>query len=147
MRQKFRILVGGFLLVAFGLGATNASLLLGASWLGAANGSCSLHAAKCCCPKICKVKAPPTTKPSCHKSDQPVSKISPVQTTGDTCVVKAGCDREENSLGYLPLLKDYLPEALEHVDFDPNRSILASGKDRFLLLDCSPPFFHPPKDS
>ena len=146
MLRTCRILVAGFLLVVFGLGATEAGLLLSASWPGTSNdGRCPLHAVKCCCPKVCKI--PPKAKPSCHKSDDSASKVSPTQTSGDTCIVKAGCDKEQGSLGYLPLLKDYLPEILQEIDFDPNPSILANGNDRFHLLDCSPAFFHPPRNS
>jgi hypothetical protein len=142
MRQIFRTLVAAFLLVAFGLGATDAGFLLGAGWLGTENDSrCPIHTVKCCCPKVCKV--PPKAKPSCHKSAESASN----QNSGDTCIVKAGCDKKQDSLGYLPLLKDYLPEVLQKVNFDPNLSVLASGNDRFLLLDCSSSFFHPPRNS
>lgn len=146
MPRTSRILVAGFLLVVFGLGATEAGFLFGASWLGASNdGGCPLHTVKCCCPKVCKT--PPKAKPSCHKSDDSASKVSSIQTSSDTCIVKAGCDKKQHSLGYLSLLKDYLPEVLQKVDFDPNLSILASRNDRLLLLDCSPAFFHPPRNS
>jgi hypothetical protein len=146
MLRTSRILVAGFLLVVFGLGATEAGLLFGASWLGMANdGRCPLHTVKCCCPKVCKT--PPKAKPSCHKSDDSASKVSSTQTSGDACIVKAGCDKKQHSLGYLPLLKDCLPEVLQKIDFDPNLSILPSRNGRFLLLDCSPAFFHPPRNS
>ena len=141
MSRLLKTFVAGLVLLSFGFNATEASLLLAVN----NGGHCPKHAAKCCCPKVCKV--PLKAKPSCHKSDETLSQISLAQTTGDTCVVKAGCDKKENPLLSLPLLKDYLPEVLERIDFDPNRSILVGGQDKFVLLDSSSVFFHPPRHS
>jgi hypothetical protein len=45
------------------------------------------------------------------------------------------------------LLKDFVPESLEHVAYDSSRSVFATPGHRFLLLDSSPRFFHPPRNS
>ena len=147
MHRIFRIVVTAFVLVAFSLSATDSGLLLSASWKATAeDGSCPLHTVKCCCPKVCKT--PPKAEPSCHKSAEPTEQLSTAKTaSGAACVVKAGCGKQETTLGFLPLLKDFVPEALEQIGFDPSLSIFVSAKDRFLLLDSSPRFFHPPRNS
>jgi hypothetical protein len=147
MRRNFRIVVAAVVLVAFSLGATDSGLLLSASSKPAeGSNSCPLHMVKCCCPKVCKT--PPKTKPSCHKSAEPVEQLSMAKTSPQAgCVLKAGCDTKETHVAFLQLLKDFVPESLEEIGFDPSRSILAGVNDRFVLLDSSPQFFHPPRNS
>jgi hypothetical protein len=146
MHQSLRIVAAAVVLVAFSLTATDSSRLLSADWIKAVDSSCPLHMTKCCCPKVCK--APPKTTPSCHKSAEPTARLKTDRTTpGAGCFVKAGCGKPETSLGFLPLLKEFVPESPEQVAFDPNLSMFVTAKDRFLLLDSSPPFFHPPRNS
>jgi len=146
MHRTFRTVVTAFVLVVFSLSATDSGLLLSASWKVTAEGwSCPLHAAKCCCPKVCKT--PPKAEPSCHKSAEPTEQLSTSKTApGAACVLKAGCGKE-TSVGFLPLLKDFVPESLEQIGFDPSLSIFVSAKDRFFLMDSSLQFFHPPRNS
>ena len=146
MHGIFRIVVTAVVLAAFSLSATD-SLLLSSGWKATAeDASCPLHRVKCCCPKVCKT--PPKAEPSCHKSAKPTEQLSTAETTsGAACVVKAGCGKQETSVGFLPLLKDFVPESLEQIGFDRSLSSLVSAKDRFLLLDSSPHFFHPPRNS
>ena len=147
MHRIFRTIAAAFVLVAFSLSATDSVLLLSASWKATAEeASCPLHIKKCCCPKVCK--KPPRAEPSCHKSAGPTEQSSAFKTTpAAACVVKAGCDKEETSVGFLSLLKDFVPEPLEQIGVDPSRSIFVSAKVRFFLLDSSPQFFHPPRNS
>ena len=140
----YRIVVAAVVLVAFSFGATDSGLLLSASSKSAErSGSCPLHTVKCCCPKICKT--PPKTKPSCHK---PADQLSSAKTTPRaSCVLKAGCDTKETHVAFLQSLKDFVPESLEQVGSDQSRSVFVSATDRCLLLDASPQFFHPPRNS
>ena len=147
MHGIFKRVVAALVLVAFSLSTTDLSFLLGASLKARAeHASCPLHKTKCCCPKVCKT--PPKAKPSCHKSAEPTEELSTAMTApAPGCVLKAGCDKKETSVGFLPLLKDFVPEPLEQIGFDPSLSIFVHAKNRFLLLDCSPQFFHPPRNS
>ena len=135
MHRRLRIIAAIVALVAFSSTATDSGRLLSVSWKAAVNdASCPLHTTKCCCPKVCKT--PPKVEPSCHKSARPTE-----------CVLKAGCGSTETFVGFLPLLKDFVPESLEHVAYDSSRSVFAAPGHRFLLLDSSPRFFHPPRNS
>lgn len=147
MHRIFRIVVAAVVLVAFSLGATDSGLLLSASPKPAeGSGSCPLHMVKCCCPKVCK--SPPKTKPSCHKAAEPTEQLSTAKTTPQAgCVLKAGCGTKETRVAFLQLLKDFVPESLEQIGFDQSRSVFVSATDRFPLLDASPQFFHPPRNS
>lgn len=147
MHRIFRIVVAMVVVAAFGLSATDSGFLLSASWKAAAeDSSCPLHTVKCCCPKICKT--PPQAKPACHQSAEPAEQLSTAKTTpGAVCELKAGCGTKQTTLSLLPLLKDFVPESSEHTGFDPSLSIFVSAKDRFLLLDSAPLFFHPPRNS
>jgi hypothetical protein len=148
MHRIIRIVAAAFMLVAFSWSATDSGLLLSAvRQTKTESGSCPLHTVKCCCPKVCKT--PPKVEPSCHKSAKPTSQLNraAAPASGAACVLKAGCGEKDNLVGFLPLLKDFVPESLEQIKIDPNLSILVSAKDRFLLLDCSTPFFHPPRNS
>jgi hypothetical protein len=147
MHRIFRILVAAVVLVAFSLGATDSGLLLSASLKPAGeSGSCPLHMVKCYCLKVCRT--PPKTKPSCHKAAEPAEQLSTIKTTPQAgCVLRAGCGTKETRVAFLQLLKDFVPESLEEIAFDPARSILAGVNDRFPLLDSSPQFFHPPRNS
>lgn len=147
MHRIFRIVVAAVVLVAFSYGATDSGLLLSASSKPAqGSASCLMHTVKCCCPKGCKT--PRKAKPSCHQSAEPSEELSTAKTTARAgCVLKAGCGTKETHAAFLQLLKDFVPESLEQIGFDPNRSILAGANDRFLLLDSSPRFFHPPRNS
>jgi hypothetical protein len=147
MRRILRIIAATVLLVAFSLSATDSVLLLSAGWKATAEeASCPLHRTKCCCPKVCKT--PPKAEPICHKSAEPKEQVTTAGTTRKAaCIVKAGCEKPDTFMGFLPLLKDFVPEPLERIGGDPSRSIFVSAKDRFLLLDCSSPFFHPPRNS
>jgi len=144
MRQGCKTVVAAFVLIAFSVSATDFGLLLSASSKApAGSGGCPLHSVKCCCPKVCKTL--PKTKPSCHKSAEPDALSAARTTDGAACVVKAGCDKQEPSSSILPPLKDFVPESSEGIGFDPSRSLFLSSKGRFLPLDCSPDFFHPPR--
>ena len=148
MHRRLRLIAAVFVLVAFSSTATDSGRLLSASWKAAANdASCPLHKTKCCCPKVCK--APPKTEPSCHKSAQPMEQSSAATkpTPKTECVLKAGCGTKETSIDFAPLLKEFVPESLEQIGCDSNRSVFASPRHRFLLLDSSPRFFHPPRSS
>lgn len=146
MHRIFRIVVAAVVLVAFSLGATDSGLLLSASFKPSEErGSCPLHMVKCCCPKVCK--SPPKTKPSCHKAAEPTEQLSTAKTTQAGCVLKAGCGTKETRVAFLQLLKDFVPESLEQIGFDQSRSVFVSATDRFPLLDASPQFFHPPRNS
>lgn len=147
MHRIFRMVVAAVVLVAFSHGATDSGLLLSASSKPAqSSASCPMHTVKCCCPKVCKT--PRKTKPSCHKSAEPAEGLSTAETTTRAgCVLKAGCGTKETNVAFLQLLKDFVPESLEQIGFDPSRSILAGTNDRFLLSNCSSLFFHPPRNS
>jgi hypothetical protein len=146
MHRILRIVVAAVVLVAFSFVATDSGFLLASLNPAQGSGSCPLHMAKCCCPKACKT--PPKAKPSCHKSAAPIEQVSTAKATaGDACVLKAGCDTKETRVAFLHLLKDFVSESLEATGFDPARSILPGAKDRFPLLDSSPQFFHPPRNS
>jgi len=147
MHRILRAVVVAVVLVAFSLGATNSVPLLSAGLKATAGGqSCPLHTAKCCCPKVCKT--PPKARPSCHKSTEPVDALSTAKAApGAACVLKAGCDKNEPHVGFLPLLKDFVPESSEQIGFDPSLSIFIHARSRFVLLDCSPQLFHPPRNS
>jgi hypothetical protein len=74
--------------------------------------------------------------------------VSTARTTPQAgCVLKAGCGTNETRVAFLQLLKDFVPESLEQIGFDQSRSVFVSATDRFLLLDASPQFFHPPRNS
>ena len=147
MRQIFRIAVAAIVLVTFSLGATDFGLLLSAgSKPGAQSDGCPLHMAKCCCPKVCKAEM--KAKPSCHNSAAPKAELSTAKSpSGAGCVLKAGCGTKKAPMGWVSLLKDFVPESLEKVAFDQTRSVLIGTTDRLLLLDSSPQFFHPPRIS
>ena len=147
MHRRLRIIAAVFVLVAFTSTATDSGRLLSASWKAAKDASCPLHRTKCCCPKVCKT--PPKVEPSCHKSSRATERASTATkaTSRTECVLKAGCGSTETSVGLLPLLKDFVPESLEHVAYDSSRSVFATPGHRFLLLDSSPQFFHPPRNS
>ncbi len=133
-------------LVAFSWTATDTSPLLRASWAKAEESSCPLHIAKCCCPKLCKT--PPKSAPSCHKPAGPVEKLNSAETASDAaCVVKAGCGKTEQVLGFHTLLKEFVPELPEQIGFDPSLYIFGGTQSSFLLLDSSIGFFHPPRNS
>jgi len=145
MHRMLRIVVAAVVLVAFSLGATDSGLLAGLK-PAEESVSCPLHIVKCCCPKVCKT--PPKTKPSCHKAAEPTEQLSTVKTVPQAgCVLKAGCGTKETRVAFLQLLKDFVPESLEQIGFDQSRSVFVSATDRFLLLDVSPQFFHPPRNS
>jgi len=147
MHRIFRIVVAAVVLVAFSSGATDSGLLLSASLKPAEeSSSCPLHIEKCCCPKVCK--SPPKTKPSCHKAAEPTEQVSTAKAAPQVgCVLKAGCGTKEPRVAFLQLLKEFVPESLEQIGFDQSRSVFVSATDRFLLLDASPQFFHPPRNS
>jgi hypothetical protein len=145
MRPTFRIVVATVVLVAFSLGATDSGLLLSASSKPEGE-SCPLHMSKCCCPKVCK--SPPKTKPSCHKSVELTERLSATKTAPQAgCVLKAGCGTKETRVAFLQLLKDFVPESLKQIGFDQSHSLFVNATDQFLLLDASPQFFHPPRNS
>ena len=146
MHRMFRIVVATVVLLAFGLGATDLGLLLSASSKPAEGSSCPLHMTKCCCPKVCK--SPPKAKPSCHKSAEPTEQLSTAKTTPRAgCVLKAGCATKETHVAFLQLLKDFVPESLEQIEFDQSRSLFVNAMNQLFLLDASPQFFHPPRNS
>ena len=147
MHRCLRIIAAIVVLVAFSSTATDSGRLLSASWKAAAKDpSCPLHRTKCCCPKVCKT--PPKAEPSCHKSAQPTEQAGAVTKAPTTeCVLKAGCGSTDTFVGFLPLLKDFVPESLEQIECDSSRSVFASPRHRFLLLDSSLRFFHPPRNS
>ena len=148
MHRRLRIIAAIVALVAFSSTATDSGRLLSASWKAPAKDpSCPLHRAKCCCPKVCKT--PPKVEPSCHKSGQAAEQANAATkaTPMTECVLKAGCGSTETFVGFLPLLKDFVPESLEHVAYDSSRSVFAAPGHRFLLLDSSLRFFHPPRNS
>ena len=148
MHRSLRIIAAVFVLVAFSSTATDSGRLLSANWKALTKDpSCPLHRTKCCCPKVCKT--PPKAEPSCHKSEQPAEQASAATKTSTKtdCVLKAGCSPTETSEGFLRLLKEFVPESLERIECDSSRSVLATPRHRFLLLDSSPRFFHPPRNS
>ena len=146
MHGILRTVVAAVVLLAFSLSTTDLSFLLGASLKAATEeASCPLHKTKCCCPKVCKT--PPKVGASCHKPAESAERLGTAKTAPTTaCVLKAGCDKE-SFVGFLPLLKDFVPESLGQIGFDTSLSVFVHAKNRFLLLDCSPQFFHPPRNS
>jgi len=148
MHGILRTVVAVFVLIGFASSASDFGLLLSTAWAASPERTrCPLHAAKCCCPKVCQ--SPPPTRPSCHKSESGESGegLKPAQRIPKAaCVVKAGCGRSESAVAPPLSFKDFVPEPSEQIGFDGNSSLFHPPNNRLSLLDRSASVFHPPRD-
>ena len=107
---------------------------------------CATHDKSCACPKACAALRKQDVE-SCHLSGARNRSDAGERSASSSCLLKAGCGKQELLASFNPFLKHFFPEERIRPNVIFHTSILRAESLSTISLAPVFQFFHPPRSS